>query len=110
MVSDPSKFALLVGWYEPTGMTYNCGVSHHPTTFEGSIPDAIRQAIVETIEDAEVDVSGGGGHFVIAVKSEVFADKGTLASHRLVYGAIAHLMKGEGAPVHAIDTLTTRTP
>jgi hypothetical protein len=27
-----------------------------------------------------------------------------------VYGAIAHLMKGDMAPVHAVDSLKTRTP
>jgi hypothetical protein len=31
-----------------------------------------------------------------------------LASHRLVYAAIAHLMDGAAPPVHAVDKLTTR--
>ena len=39
----------------------------------------------------------------------MFAGKSMLESQRLVYGAIAHLMKGDGAPVHAVDKLTTRT-
>jgi hypothetical protein len=29
---------------------------------------------------------------------------------QLVYGAIAHLMKGDAAPVHAIDRLQTELP
>jgi hypothetical protein len=33
-----------------------------------------------------------------------------LESQRLVYSAIAHLMKGDAPPVHAVDSLKTRTP
>ena len=73
--------------------------------------DSIRRAIVDKIPDAAVDVQpGSGGHFSISVVSPVFAGKGMLESQRLVYGAIAHLMKGDGAPVHAVDKLTTKAP
>jgi acid stress-induced BolA-like protein IbaG/YrbA len=73
--------------------------------------EAIRSAILERIPDASVVVeAGSGGHFTIQVVSPVFADKSMVESQRLVYGAIAHLMKGEGAPVHAIDKLTTKAP
>ncbi len=82
-------------------------MSHHPTDFQGSITDAIREAIVAAIADADVLVSGGGGHFSIEVTSSVFAGKNRVESQRLVYGAIAHLMKGDMAPVHAVDTLRT---
>jgi len=85
-------------------------MSDHPTDFQGSIPDAIKQAILDTITGAEVEVQGGGGHFTIAVVSPVFAGKSMLESQRLVYGAITHLMTGERAPVHAVDRLETRTP
>lgn len=72
---------------------------------------SIRQAIIDKIPDAAVDVQpGSGGHYSISVVSPVFAGKGMLESQRLVYGAIAHLMKGDGAPVHAVDKLTTKTP
>jgi acid stress-induced BolA-like protein IbaG/YrbA len=72
---------------------------------------AIRLAIIEKIPDAAVMVEpGSGGHFTISVVSPVFAGKNMVESQRLVYGAIAHLMKGEGAPVHAVDKLTTKTP
>ncbi len=75
----------------------------------GDTIDAIRGAILTTIPDAKVEVTpGSGGHFTIEVVSQVFTGKGMLESQRLVYGAIAHLMKGDGAPVHAIDKLTTR--
>jgi acid stress-induced BolA-like protein IbaG/YrbA len=83
-------------------------MSSHPTDFKGSITDAIRTSIEEKIEGAVVEVTGSGGHFSIVVTSNVFEGKGMLDSQRLVYGAIAHLMKGDMAPVHAIDSLKTR--
>ncbi|MFO0673567.1 MAG: BolA family protein [Polyangiaceae bacterium] len=85
-------------------------MSHHETSFQGSIPDAIRDAIRAKIADAEIAVSGGGGHFTIEVVSPVFAGLGRVDAQRLVYGAIAHLMAGNDAPVHAVDTLKTRAP
>jgi acid stress-induced BolA-like protein IbaG/YrbA len=73
-----------------------------------SILETIRSAIRAQISDAEVEVSGGGGgHFTIAVTSKAFAGKSMMESHRLVYSAIAPLMKGDGAPIHAVDTLKT---
>ena len=82
-------------------------MSHHRTDFQGSITDAIREAIVAAIADADVLVSGGGGHFSIEVTSAVFAGQTRVDSQQLVYGAIALLMKGDLAPVHAVDTLRT---
>ncbi|HEY2774720.1 MAG TPA: BolA family protein [Candidatus Binatia bacterium] len=84
--------------------------SSHPTDFSGSVVDALREAIEKEIPDATVEVVGGGGHYSIDVASSVFAGKSMLASQRLVYSAIAHLMAGDTAPVHAIDSLRTRTP
>ena len=52
----------------------------------------------------------GGGHFNIEVTSPVFTGKSMLESQRMVYGTIADLMKGDRAPVHAVDSLKTRTP
>jgi acid stress-induced BolA-like protein IbaG/YrbA len=83
-------------------------VSDHPTNFQGSVTDAIADAIGKTIEGAKIEVSGGGGHYAIVVTSKAFAGKSTLESQRLVYGAIAHLMKGDMAPVHAVDSLRTQ--
>ena len=85
-------------------------MSSHPTDFQGSVIDALRTAIEESISNAQVEVMGGGGHFQIDVVSPAFAGKTLLDRQRLVYGAIAHLMKGEYAPVHAVDSLKTRTP
>ena len=85
-------------------------MSSHPTTFQGSVTDAIRAAIEAKIEGATVEVTGGGGHFEITATSALFAGKGTLERQRLIYGAIAHLMAGDMAPVHAVDRITTKTP
>jgi stress-induced morphogen len=85
-------------------------MSVHLTSFQGSVTDALRDAIERQIPDARADVKGGEGHFTIEVTSAAFVGKSMLESQRMVYGAIAHLMKGDGAPVHAIDSLKTRTP
>jgi acid stress-induced BolA-like protein IbaG/YrbA len=85
-------------------------VSDHPTDFVGSIPDAIRDGIKARIPDAVVEVGGGGGHFNIVVVSTVFAGKSLLESQRLVLGAIKHLINGAAPPVHAVDSLVTKTP
>ncbi len=84
-------------------------MSEHPTDFKGSVTQAIEDAIRAKIEGAKVEVAGGGGHYTIVVTSKAFEGKGTLESQRMVYGAIAHLMKGDLAPVHAVDSLKTRT-
>ena len=83
-------------------------MSDHPTDFQGDILVAIRDAIVQKLPDARVEVDGGGGHYTIGVVSTAFAGKNMVESQRLVYGAIAHLMKGDRAPVHAVDKLVTR--
>ena len=85
-------------------------MSSHPTDFQGSVVDALRETIEKEIPDAQAEVSGGGRYFSIEVVSPVFEGKNMLASQRLVYAAIAHLMQGETAPVHAVDSLKTRTP
>ena len=75
-----------------------------------TILDQIRSSVEEAIPGAVVQVSGGGGHFTLEVTSEAFEGKNRLAQQRLVLGAIAHLMKGDAAPVHAVDSLKTHTP
>ena len=85
-------------------------MSDHPTDMApADVVLAIGNAITEKIEGAHVEVTpGSGGHYSILVVSPVFAGKSMLESQRLVYAAIAHLMKGERAPVHAVDNLKTR--
>ena len=71
--------------------------------------EKIRQAVSTALPCDALEVRGSGGHFAIRVVSKAFAGKGTLAKQRLVFSAIAHLMKGDDAPVHAIDELDCRT-
>jgi len=83
-------------------------MSDHPTDFQGDVLAAIRDAIGARLPGARVEVSGGGGHYSIAVTSPEFAGKSMLESQRLVYSAITHLMSGNQPPVHAVDSLKTR--
>lgn len=85
-------------------------MSEHPTDFVGSVEDAIRTSVQQRLPDAVVKVSGGGGHYTIDVVSTGFAGKSMLESQRLVLSAIKHLINGDRPPVHAVDSLTTRTP
>ncbi|MDG1482155.1 MAG: BolA family transcriptional regulator [Myxococcota bacterium] len=75
-----------------------------------SLNDQITAAIAEAIPGAEINVSGGGGHFEIHVVSEQFAGKRIIQKHRLVLTAIKELMAGDNAPVHAIDKLVCDVP
>jgi acid stress-induced BolA-like protein IbaG/YrbA len=69
------------------------------------ICEQLRQSIEAALPDATVLVAGSGGHYTLEVTSAAFAGKNMVASQRMVYSAIAHLMKGDAAPVHAIDNL-----
>lgn len=85
-------------------------MSSHATEFQGSVTNAIRDSILKVIADADIEILGGGGHYSISVVSPIFSGKSMLDNQRLIYSAIAHLMKGDSAPVHAVDSLKTRAP
>ncbi len=73
-----------------------------------SIVQQMHAAITTALPGAEVHVgSNSPGHFELRVVSGAFAGLSRLKQQQLVYAAIAPLMKGEGAPVHAIDRLDT---
>jgi acid stress-induced BolA-like protein IbaG/YrbA len=72
--------------------------------------EKIREAIEQALPGSTVEAQGMGGHFEIRVVSEAFVGKGTLAKHRLILSAIAHLMKGDAAPVHAVDKIEALAP
>jgi acid stress-induced BolA-like protein IbaG/YrbA len=75
------------------------------------LTDEIRRAIAGTLPDARIEVvAASPGHFAIRVVSSAFAGRSRVAQQQLVYGAIAHLMQGDAAPVHAIDRLQTELP
>ncbi|MEO8185642.1 MAG: BolA/IbaG family iron-sulfur metabolism protein [Deltaproteobacteria bacterium] len=72
------------------------------------IVSQIRDAIAQALPGADVRVTAGQpGHFSVSVRSAQFQNQSRLACQRLVYKAIAPLMSGERAPVHAIDQLET---
>lgn len=72
---------------------------------------ALREAILAALPDAQVEVTPSSpGHFEIEVVSAAFAGQPMVKQQKLVLGAIKALMAGDGAPVHAVDRLRTRTP
>jgi stress-induced morphogen len=71
----------------------------------------IEDRIIKKVPDAQVTVTkSGGGHFSLSVVAAEFEGKSMLAKHKLVLSAIAPLMSGNNAPVHAIDNLETLLP
>ena len=73
--------------------------------------DELRAALRTALPDAAVEVEAGSpGHFSLSVVSAAFAGLPRVRQQQKVYAAIAHLMAGDAAPVHAIDQLITRTP
>jgi len=84
---------------------------NHPSRLTTlSTVEQLKVCIAEALPGATIDVTGGGGHFTIAVEASQFEGKNTLAKQRLVYSAIKDLMAGADAPVHAVDSLTTTIP
>ena len=75
-----------------------------------NIIEEIEKSIKAAIPDAEVQASGGGGHFNIRVVSEEFRGKNIVQKQRLVYNAIWDLMKGNSAPLHAVDSMECLLP
>lgn len=71
----------------------------------------LRSCIATALPGAEVEVEAiSPGHFEIQVTSSAFEGESRVRQQQLVYAAIAHLMKGDDAPVHAIDHLKTALP
>jgi stress-induced morphogen len=76
-----------------------------------SINQTIQDIIIEKFIDAQFTVNNTGqGHFSLVVTTPEFIEKNMLARHKLVMSAIAPLMSGPKAPVHAIDNLITMLP
>ena len=68
----------------------------------------LERAIASAFPGATVEVRANSpGHFEIRVVSASFAQQSRVVQQQRVYAAIAHLMKGDAAPVHAIDRLLT---
>lgn len=82
------------------------------TESEGeSTAKELHTRIANAIEGAEIAVQAlSPGHFEIHVASQVFEGLSRVKQQQLVYAAIAPLLKGDAAPVHAIDRLQTTLP
>jgi len=75
------------------------------------IATTMRERILEALPGADATVTPlSPGHFEIRVVSAAFEGESRVRQQQLVYGAIAPLMKGDAAPVHAIDRLQTELP
>ena len=69
-------------------------------------PDAL-----EIIDDSAAHAGHAGaregGHFTVHIVSTAFAGKTLIQRHRLVYAAVADLMRGD---IHALSIAKARTP
>ena len=75
------------------------------------VAERMAEAIRAALPGCAVEVAPrGSGHFEVSVAAEAFRGHSTLQQHQLVYAALAPLMAGDAAPVHAIDRLSTRVP
>ena len=72
--------------------------------------DAISARIEKALAVESLKVEGSHGHYRIKVVSKDFVGKTMVQQQRLVYAAIADLMKGPDAPIHAIDFMETIEP
>lgn len=80
------------------------GAEHDPR-------EGLRAAVAGALPGATVEArTTGPGHFELRVVAEAFRGKSRLEQHQMVYRAIAPLMAGDAAPVHAVDRLVTETP
>jgi acid stress-induced BolA-like protein IbaG/YrbA len=76
-----------------------------------AVAEELRRAVLAALPGADVEVEiGSPGHFTLSVASAAFAGLPRVRQQQQVYAAIAHLMAGDEAPVHAIDRLVTKTP
>lgn len=69
---------------------------------------AIRGAFPDAAEVTVAPLSPG--HFEIRVVDATFEGLSRLKQQQAVYAAIAPFMKGDAAPVHAVDRLETAVP
>lgn len=69
------------------------------------------RAIEEALPGSRAAVRASSpGHFEVRVVSEAFRGRSRLDQQRMVLGALAPLMQGDGAPVHAIDRIEALLP
>jgi len=84
-------------------------------TPDTSVVELCRQKIEKTLKAESVRVDGAhddpnGSHIAIQVVSEMFAGKRPIQRQQMVYKAIWEELKGNDAPVHAVDFMMCQTP
>lgn len=79
-----------------------------PSDTARELEAAIRGAFPDADEVAVQALSPG--HFEIRVVDACFEGLSRLKQQQAVYAAIAPFMKGDAAPVHAVDRLETAVP
>jgi len=73
------------------------------------VADSLRAAIEAALPGCQVQVQiGSPGHFALEVCDASFAGQSRVQQQQRVYAAIAGLISGDTAPVHAIDRMVTR--
>ncbi len=66
----------------------------------------IEELIKEHLPDASVrisDMTGGGDHWELEVRSQAFKNKSLVEQHRLIYSALGEALTG---PIHAVKIKT----
>ncbi|MEZ4742620.1 MAG: BolA/IbaG family iron-sulfur metabolism protein [Bdellovibrionota bacterium] len=70
-------------------------------------PEEIREKLLISFPDAEVnarDLTGGGDHWQVDIRSGAFAGKSLVEQHQLVYAALGDWMKEK---IHALALNTS---
>jgi BolA protein len=77
---------------------------HRAAAIESRLRAALAPESLEVADDSQQHIghvgAGGGGHYTVTIVSARFAGLNTVARHRLVYDALAELMR---ADVHALS-------
>jgi acid stress-induced BolA-like protein IbaG/YrbA len=72
---------------------------------------SIVSAVEGALSGSRCEVAPGSpGHYALTVVWAGFSGRSRLEQQRVVLSAIAPLMKGNAAPLHAVDRLITRVP
>lgn len=75
--------------------------------YSGQLKAAIEQAIPGAVAQVRV---ASPRHYEVSVTARDFEGLSKVRQHQKVYAAIGDFMRGDDAPVHAIDRLDTRLP
>jgi len=71
--------------------------------------EEVKNLILKNIPDAQIEVidtTGTGDHFSAKITSPSFAGKTLMQQHKMVMSSVKEAMKGENAPLHALDIKT----